>query len=190
MPFVEGESLRDDCRAKAAACRHGAPHRDRDRRRCNTPTATASCRDIKPENILVHGGHALVADFGISLAASNTAGTRLTETGMSLGTPTYMSPEQAIGDRAIDGRSDVYSVAAVLYEMLAGDAPYVAGTAQAIIAKVLTEKAPSVRLARPSVPAHVDGAITRARSRSFPRIACKRARVLEALAGAVPRARR
>jgi serine/threonine-protein kinase len=164
MPFVEGESLRErlarekqlpvDTALRIAteiadalhyAHGHGVVH-----------------RDIKPENILVHGGHALVADFGISLAASNTAGSRLTETGMSLGTPMYMSPEQAIGDRAIDGRSDIYSLAAVLYEMLAGDPPYVAGTAQAIIAKVLTEKAPSARAARASVPAHVDAAIARA----------------------------
>ena len=158
MPFVEGESLRDRLKrekqlpvdialriateiadALEYAHGHGVVH-----------------RDIKPENILLHGGHALVADFGIALAASNTAGTRITETGMSLGTPTYMSPEQAIGDRAIDGRSDIYSLGAVTYEMLAGDPPYVASTAQAIIAKVLTEKPPSIRAARPSVPAHVD----------------------------------
>jgi serine/threonine-protein kinase len=164
MPFVDGESLRDrlarekqlpvDAALRIAtevadalqyAHGHGVVH-----------------RDIKPENILLHGGHALVADFGIALAASNTAGARITETGMSLGTPTYMSPEQAIGDRAIDGRSDVYSLAATTYEMLAGDPPYVAGTAQAIIAKVLTEKAPSVRVARPNVPAHVDATLARA----------------------------
>ena len=164
MPFIDGETLRDrlvrekqlpvDTALRFAtevadalhyAHSHGVVH-----------------RDIKPENILLHGGHALVADFGIALAASNTAGTRITETGMSLGTPTYMSPEQAIGDRAIDGRSDIYSLGAMTYEMLAGDPPYVASTAQAIIAKVLTEKAPSVRVARPSVPAHVDAAIARA----------------------------
>ena len=164
MPFIDGESLRDRLKrekqlpvdtalriatevadALEYAHRHGVIH-----------------RDIKPENILLHGGHAQVADFGIALAASNTAGSRITETGMSLGTPTYMSPEQAIGDRTIDGRSDVYSLGATTYEMLAGDPPYVAGTAQAIIAKVLTEKAPSVRIARPSVSANVDAAIARA----------------------------
>ena len=164
MPYVDGESLRDrlarekqlpvDTAIRIAievadalqhAHEHGVVH-----------------RDIKPENILLHGGHALVADFGIALAASNTAGTRITETGMSLGTPTYMSPEQAIGDRSIDGRSDIYSLAAMTYEMLAGDPPHVASTAQAIIAKVLTEKAPSIRAVRPSVPAHVDAAVARA----------------------------
>jgi len=164
MPFIDGESLRDRLKrekqlpvdtalriatevadALEYAHRHGVIH-----------------RDIKPENILLHGGHAQVADFGIALAASNTAGSRITETGMSLGTPTYMSPEQAIGDRTIDGRSDVYSLGATTYEMLAGDPPYVAGTAQAIIAKVLTERAPSVRVARPSVSANVDAAIARA----------------------------
>ncbi|HEY2162598.1 MAG TPA: protein kinase [Gemmatimonadaceae bacterium] len=164
MPFIDGESLRDRLKrekqlpvdtalriatevadALQYAHGHGVIH-----------------RDIKPENILLHGGHAQVADFGIALAASNTAGSRITETGMSLGTPTYMSPEQAIGDRTIDGRSDVYSLGATTYEMLAGDPPYVAGTAQAIIAKVLTERAPSVRVARPSVSANVDSAIARA----------------------------
>src|SRR4029077_1172096 len=97
-------------------------------------------RDLKPENILLHEGQPLVADFGIALAVSNAGGARITQTGLSLGTPQYMSPEQATGDRSIDGRTDIYSLAAVLYEMLTGDPPHVASTAQAIIARVLTDK--------------------------------------------------
>lgn len=84
-------------------------------------------RDLKPENILLREGQALVADFGIALAVSNAGGNRITQTGLSLGTPQYMSPEQATGDRQIDGRTDVYSLAAVLYEMLSGDPPHLAG---------------------------------------------------------------
>src|SRR5512141_1609877 len=142
MPFVEGESLRDRlvretqlpigdavriatevASALDYAHRHGVIH-----------------RDIKPENILLHDGRALVADFGIALAASKAGGTRMTETGMSLGTPTYMSPEQAMGEREITGRSDVYALGAVLYEMLSGDPPFTGSTAQAVVARVLTEK--------------------------------------------------
>src|SRR5206468_8334611 len=94
-------------------------------------------RDLKPENILIQSGVPVIADFGIALAVSNAGGTRVTQTGLSLGTPQYMSPEQATGDRSIDGRSDIYSLAAVLHEMLTGDPPHVASTAQAVIAKVL-----------------------------------------------------
>jgi eukaryotic-like serine/threonine-protein kinase len=163
MPYVEGESLRarldrerqlpvDEALRIAMAIagaldyahRHGIIH-----------------RDLKPENILLHDGQPLVADFGIALAVSNAGGARVTQTGLSLGTPQYMSPEQATGDRVIDARSDIYSLAAVLYEMLAGDPPHIAGTTQAIIAKVLTERPPSVRAYRDSVPEHVDAAIQR-----------------------------
>ncbi len=141
MPFVEGESLRDRlarekqlpiadavritaevASALDYAHRHGVIH-----------------RDIKPENILLHDGRALVADFGIALAASS-AGSRMTETGMSLGTPHYMSPEQAMGERTLDARTDVYALGCVLYEMLTGDPPFTGSTAQAIVAKVMTEK--------------------------------------------------
>jgi serine/threonine-protein kinase len=161
MPFVEGESLRDRLSREKQlpvadalriatevgsaldyAHRHGVIH-----------------RDIKPENILLHDGSALVADFGIALAASKAGGTRMTETGMSLGTPHYMSPEQAMGERELDARSDVYSLGAVLYEMLAGDPPYTGSTAQAIVAKVITEKPPPVTAARDTVPQHVAAAI-------------------------------
>src|SRR5262245_4952295 len=134
MPYVEGETLRDRLtREKQLAVpdavriaeevagaldyahRHGVVH-----------------RDIKPENILLHDGSALVADFGIALAASKASGARMTETGMSLGTPHYMSPEQAMGEREITARSDVYALGAVLYEMLTGEPPFTGATAQAV----------------------------------------------------------
>jgi len=161
MPYIEGESLRkrlqrekqlpiDEALRIATsvasaldyAHRHGVVH-----------------RDLKPENILLHEGQPLVADFGIALAVSNAGGERITQTGVSLGTPHYMSPEQATGDRPIDKRSDIYSLAAVLYEMLSGDPPHAASTAQAVIAKVLTDHPRSVRLMRPHVPTHVDAAL-------------------------------
>ena len=164
MPFVEGESLRDRltrerqlpveeavriAREVAGALdyahRHGVIH-----------------RDIKPENILLHDGSALVADFGIALAASKTGGARMTETGMSLGTPHYMSPEQAMGDRSLDARSDVYALGCVLYEMLAGEPPFTGPTPQAIVAKVLTDDPRPLSQLRRSVPPAVDEAVTRA----------------------------
>lgn len=164
MPFIEGESLRQRLDrerqlpvdeavaigagvAKALAYAHarGVIH-----------------RDLKPENVLLQSGQPLVADFGIALAVSNAGGTRITQTGLSLGTPQYMSPEQATGDRAIDARSDIYALGAVLYEMLTGEPPHTGGTVQAIIAKVLTDTPRSIRLARPGVPPHVEAAIERA----------------------------
>ncbi len=108
-------------------------------------------RDLKPENILLQAGQPVIADFGIALAVSKAGGARVTQTGLSLGTPQYMSPEQATGDRVIDARSDLYSLAAMTYEMLVGDPPHVASTAQAIVAKLLTERPPSVQVARPTV---------------------------------------
>ena len=164
MPFIEGESLRrrldrekqlpvdDSVRiavgvAKALAYAHsqGVIH-----------------RDLKPENILLQSGQPLVADFGIALAVSNAGGTRITQTGLSLGTPQYMSPEQATGDRTIDARSDIYALGAVLYEMLTGEPPHTGPTVQAVIAKVLTDRPRPVRLSRPGVPPHVEAAIERA----------------------------
>jgi serine/threonine-protein kinase len=161
MPFVEGESLRDRLArdkqlpieeavriarevadALGYAHSHGVIH-----------------RDIKPENILLQGGHALVADFGIALAASSAGGARMTETGMSLGTPTYMSPEQAMGERTLDARTDVYALGCVLYEMLSGDAPFLGSTAQAIVAKVLTEKPAPLSTVRETVPPQVEAAV-------------------------------
>ncbi|MBL0169856.1 MAG: serine/threonine-protein kinase [Gemmatimonadaceae bacterium] len=116
-------------------------------------------RDIKPENILLHDGQAIVADFGIALAVQSAGGARMTQTGLSLGTPQYMSPEQAMGERTIDARSDVYALGAVLYEMLAGDAPFTGGSVQAIVAKVLSERPTALRTLRDTVPAHVEHAV-------------------------------
>src|SRR5215216_60572 len=161
MPFVEGESLRDRltrekqlpvadairiasevASALDYAHQHGVIH-----------------RDIKPENILLHDGQALVADFGIALAASKAGGSRMTETGMSLGTPHYMSPEQAMGEREITARSDVYALGAVLYEMLSGDPPFTGSTAQAIVARVVTESPRSLTTQRHTIPRNIEAAV-------------------------------
>jgi len=161
MPFVEGESLRDRLtRQKQLAVteavriaievagaldyahRHGVIH-----------------RDIKPENILLHDDRALVSDFGIALAVSSAGGTRMTETGMSLGTPHYMSPEQAMGEREISARSDVYALGCTLYEMLTGDPPFTGSTAQAIVAKVLTEAPRGLTAQRHTIPPQVEAAV-------------------------------
>ncbi len=162
MPYVEGESLRDRLRRETQlpiddavriarevasaldyAHRHGVVH-----------------RDIKPENILLHDGQALVADFGIALAVSSAGGgSRMTETGMSLGTPNYMSPEQAMGDREITPRSDVYALGCVLYEMLLGEPPFTGPSAQAVIARVVTEEPRSLTQQRKSIPLHVNAAV-------------------------------
>src|SRR5512138_2755054 len=119
-------------------------------------------RDIKPENILLQDGHARVADFGIALAIEQAGGTRLTQTGLSLGTPQYMAPEQAMGERTIDARADIYSLGCVLYEMLTGEPPFTGPTAQAIVARVITDTPRPVSLQRRSVPAHVEAAVERA----------------------------
>ena len=119
-------------------------------------------RDIKPENILFHAGRPMVADFGIALAVSAAAGARLTETGHSLGTPHYMSPEQATAAKNLSSRSDIYSLGAVLFEMLAGDPPHTGATAQQIIMKIVTEPAPSIRTLRATVPANVAAALDKA----------------------------
>lgn len=119
-------------------------------------------RDLKPDNILLLEGQPLLADFGIALAVSNAGGERVTQTGLSLGTPQYMSPEQATADQYVDGRSDIYSLAAVLYEMLTGDPPHSGSTARAVIARVITERPRPVRATRESVPPHVAASVERA----------------------------
>ena len=161
MPFVEGESLRDQL-----AREKQLPLEDALRMGREVADALQYAhahgvihRDIKPENILLQGGHALVADFGIALAASKVGGNRMTETGMSLGTPQYMSPEQAMGERELDARTDIYALGCVMFEMLAGEPPFTGPTAQAIVAKVVTAPAPSVRSKRDTVPEYVDDAI-------------------------------
>ena len=119
-------------------------------------------RDVKPENILLRDGHALVADFGIALAVQTAGGARMTQTGLSLGTPQYMSPEQAMGERTIDGRSDVYALGAVTYEMLAGEPPFTGPTVQAIVARILAEEPRGLAAQRRAIPAGVENAIMRA----------------------------
>jgi serine/threonine-protein kinase len=161
MPFVEGETLR----ARLARERQ-LPVDEAVRLACEVAGALAYAhgrgvvhRDVKPENILLQGGHALVADFGIALAVEHAGGARMTRTGVSLGTPQYMAPEQATGERAIDARVDVYALGAVLYEMLAGDSPFAASSVQAIVTRVLTEAPRPLVPQRPTVPAHVEAAV-------------------------------
>jgi serine/threonine-protein kinase len=160
MPYIDGESLRDRLNRE-----HQLPVNDS----VHLATEVASAldyahrhgvvhRDIKPENILLHDGSALVADFGIALAVS-TAGGRMTESGMSLGTPNYMSPEQAMGEREITPRSDVYALGCVTYEMLIGEPPFTGPTAQAIVARVMTEEPRGLTIQRKSIPPHVEAAI-------------------------------
>ena len=119
-------------------------------------------RDIKPENILLQGGHALVADFGIALAVQQAGGARMTQTGLSLGTPQYMAPEQAMGERQIDARADIYALGAVTYEMLTGEPPFTGNSVQAIISRVLTEEPRPLASQRKAVPEAVEGAVLRA----------------------------
>ncbi len=123
-------------------------------------------RDLKPENILLQSGQPVIADFGIALAVAQAGGPRVTETGLSLGTPHYMSPEQAAAEREIDARSDQYALAAVTYEMLSGEPPHTGPTAQAIIARLMTEPVRNLRATRPGVPVEVERAVTRALSKS------------------------
>ena len=164
LPYVRGESLRDLLNREQqlgvdqalSITKHIASALDYAHRK------GVVHRDIKPENILLQEGEAMLADFGIALAVQESGGSRLTETGLSLGTPHYMSPEQATGDRNVDARSDLYSLASVLYEMLVGEPPMTGKTVQAVIAKLMTEPAMHVRTVRPTVPEHVDAAVAKA----------------------------
>jgi len=161
MPYVEGETLRtrlarerqlpvaDALRIASEvadaldyAHRHGVIH-----------------RDVKPENILLHDGHVVVADFGIALAVQHAGGQRMTQTGLSLGTPQYMAPEQAMGEKVVDARADIYALGAVTYEMLAGEPPFTGPTAQAIVARVMTEDPRPLTTQRRSVPPHIQAAV-------------------------------
>jgi serine/threonine-protein kinase len=164
MPYVEGESLRDRIQRERQLPVEEAVRITREVASALDYAHRKGIvhRDIKPENILLHDGQALVADFGIALAASTTGGTRMTETGMSLGTPHYMSPEQAMGERTLDARTDVYALGCVLYEMLTGEPPFNGPTAQAIVARVMTDRPRPVTETRPTVPEHVEAAVTTA----------------------------
>ncbi len=164
MPYIQGETIREKLNRETQfgvdeavriarevadaldyAHRHGVIH-----------------RDIKPENLLLHDGRAMVMDFGIALAVSAAAGGRMTETGLSLGTPHYMSPEQATAEKDLTPRADVYSLATVLYEMLTGNPPHTGATVQQIIMKIITEAVEPVTKYRKTVPPHVVGAVARA----------------------------
>jgi serine/threonine protein kinase len=164
MPFVEGESLRDRLRREQQLPVEAALRIATDAARALQYAHEHGVihRDIKPENLLLtKDGSTLVADFGIAKALSG-GDDRLTETGISVGTPAYMSPEQATGDRTLDARTDVYALGAVLYEMLAGEPPFTGPTAQAVIAKRFSGEVPRVRRVRPSVPESVELAVIRA----------------------------
>ena len=163
MPFVEGESLRDRLRRERQLAVEDALRITREAAQALQYAHDHGVvhRDIKPENLLLtKDGNTLVADFGIARAVAGDE--HLTQTGMSVGTPAYMSPEQASGDKALDARTDIYSLGVVLYEMLAGEPPYTGPTAQAILAKRFTGEVPRVRQVRPSVPEAVEQALTRA----------------------------
>jgi TolB-like protein len=163
MPFVSGESLR------ARLDREGQlPIDDAIQIACEVAAALDYAhdqgvihRDIKPENILLEDGHALVADFGIARAVASAGDERLTQTGVTLGTPRYMSPEQAAADRNLDGRSDLYALGCVLYEMLAGQPPFIGPNAQAIIARHALDQAPLLTIVRPTVPPALEAVVLR-----------------------------
>ncbi|MGI8619959.1 MAG: protein kinase domain-containing protein [Gemmatimonadaceae bacterium] len=188
MPFVEGETLRqrltreqqlpiaeavriasDIADALEYAHKHGVVH-----------------RDIKPENVLLHEGRPLVADFGIALAVQQAGGERMTQTGMSLGTPQYMAPEQAMGDKAVDHRADIYALGAVTYEMLTGEPPFTGLNAQAVVAKILTTDPSSLVAKRRSVPVHVERAVLTALEKMPADRFASAADFAEALAGRGP----
>jgi serine/threonine-protein kinase len=164
MPYIKGETIREKLNRESQC---GVEESVRIAREIADALDYAHRngiihRDIKPENILLHDGRAMVMDFGIALAVSAAAGGRMTETGLSLGTPHYMSPEQATAEKEISPRSDVYSLASVLYEMLAGEPPHTGGTAQAVIMKIITDTARPVNEIRKNVPPHVVAALAKA----------------------------
>ena len=161
MPYVEGESLRSKLTREkqlpvAEAVRLASEVADALE---YAHSRSVIHRDIKPENILLQGGRVLVADFGIALAVSEASGSRITQTGLSVGTPQYMSPEQAMGERDLDARSDIYSLGCVTYEMLAGSPPHTGVTPQAVVARILTDEPRSLHELRDTVPPHVDQAV-------------------------------
>jgi serine/threonine-protein kinase len=168
MPYVEGETLRERMDRERQLSVEDALQIAREIASALEFAHERNVvhRDIKPENILFQGGQAVVADFGIALAVSQAGGTRLTETGLSLGTPHYMSPEQATGDRELDARSDIYSLGAVVYEMLTGEPPHGGKSVQAIVAKILSERPSPITQTRDLVPPNVDAAVQKALAKS------------------------
>ena len=164
MPFIDGETLRAKLDRETQLSVDEAVRITREVADALHYAHTQGVihRDIKPENILLQGGRPMVADFGIALAVSAAAGGRMTETGLSLGTPHYMSPEQATAEKEITGRSDIYSLASVLYEMLTGNPPHVGSSAQQIIMRIITEQPESVTTHRKAVPANVAAAVGKA----------------------------
>ncbi len=167
MPYIEGESLRDrlerekqlpidDALQIASEVADGLSH---------AHSFGVIHRDIKPANILLSGGHAVVADFGVARAVTAAGGEKLTATGLSVGTPAYMSPEQGTGEVELDGRTDVYGLGCVLYEMLAGEPPFTGPTAQAIIARHVSERPPSLQIVRPTVSAAMQRTVEKALSK-------------------------
>jgi serine/threonine protein kinase/Tol biopolymer transport system component len=164
MPYVEGETLRSRLTRETQL-----PIEDTVRIALEVADALSFAhshgivhRDIKPENILLQGGHALVADFGIALAVQEAGGPRLTQTGLSLGTPQYMSPEQAMGEKSVDARSDIYALGAVTYEMLTGEPPFPGSSAQAVVARVLSAEPQRPTLTRKTIPPNVEATVLKA----------------------------
>ena len=164
MPYVEGETLRELLDRK-----NQLPLEEALRIASEVASALAVAhergivhRDVKPENILLESGHAVVADFGIARAISAAGGEHLTETGIAVGTPLYMSPEQAYGEEQVDNRSDLYSLGCVLYEMLVGQPPFTGANARAIIARHLVDAVPPIRTVRPDVPPDTARAVRKA----------------------------
>jgi len=200
MPYIEGESLRDRLErerllpvdealriTQEVADGLGYAH-----------SRGIVHRDVKPENILLTAGHAVVADFGIARAVAQAGGERLTESGFAIGTPAYMSPEQAAGEAEVDGRSDLYSLGCVLYEMLSGTPPHTGASAQAVLARKLSEPAGRISVVRETVPPGVEAALGKVLTRTPADRFSTAAQVIEALraegssaslAGAVPRRR-
>ena len=164
MPYLDGESLRDRLQREVQL-----PVADAVALACETADALAYAhgrhlvhRDVKPENIMLESGHALVTDFGVARAMSAAGGERLTSPGLAVGTPAYMSPEQAAGGGATDGRSDLYALACVVYEMLAGTPPFTGPTPRSIVARHLADAPPPIRVVRPGVPVAMEAAIATA----------------------------
>ena len=164
MPYVEGETLRDRLEREKQL-----PIEDALRIAREVADALSYAhsrgvihRDIKPANILLESGHAVVADFGIAKAIDDAGGNTLTQTGIAVGTPQYMSPEQAAGEKNLDGRSDLYALACVLYEMLAGQPPFTGATAASVVHQHMTAEARLISQFRPAVPPAIADVLTRA----------------------------